>query len=150
MVIGADTVVALDGAALAKPADAVEATGMLRQLRGAVHHVYTGVALRREDGREWAAVVSTRVVMRDYGDQEIHEYVKRGEPFDKAGGYAVQDAAFRPVERLQGCYLNVVGLPLCGVAAGLETVGVSVPAKPWELLPPCDWCRRGEPLVTTG
>jgi hypothetical protein len=72
--------------------------------------------------------------------------VARGEPFDKAGGYAVQDEVFRPVERLEGCYLNVVGLPVCAVAAGLRAVGVEV-AELAAGTPPCGYCRAGAPLV---
>jgi len=144
VIVAADTIVASDGQSLGKPADAAAAEKMLLALRGRAHEVVTGVALRSADGREWGAVVSTRVLMRDYSDAEIRAYVARGEPFDKAGGYAVQDAQFRPVERCDGCYLNVVGLPLCAVAAGLAALSVDVPrAQP----PPCQYCVAGGPLV---
>jgi septum formation protein len=87
--------------------------------------------------------------MRAYARSEIERYVERGEPYDKAGGYAVQDAEFSPVERLDGCYLNVVGLPLCAAARGLQTLGAAVaPASDWT--PPCGYCAAGAPLVARG
>jgi predicted house-cleaning NTP pyrophosphatase (Maf/HAM1 superfamily) len=118
---------------------------MLAELRGRAHEVLTGVALRAANDVRWGGVVSTRVVIRDYPDVEMENYVKRGEPFDKAGGYAVQDEVFRPVERLEGCYLNVVGLPLCAVAAGLTTLGVMAARQE---RPPCGYCQKGAPLVS--
>ncbi len=147
IVLAADTVVALDGASIAKPGSADEATAMLRALRGRPHEVLTGVALRAPSGLEWLAVVETRVRMRYYGEDEVAAYVARGEPFDKAGGYAVQDAVFRPVERIDGCYLNVVGLPLCAAARGLETLGASMERPQGAMKPPCGYCRAGARLV---
>jgi len=144
LVVAADTIVALDGNPLGKPADAEAATAMLTTLRGRPHAVLTGLVLRTFEGREWGAVVSTGVFMRPYSEAEIAAYVARGEPFDKAGGYAVQDALFRPVEHCKGCYLNVVGLPLCAVAAGLNALGVSVAQAE---SPPCRYCVAGAPLV---
>ena len=145
VVLTADTLVVCDAEVMAKPADADEARHMLRALRARSHQVLTGVALRGEDGVRWCGVVATSVVMRDYSDAEIEAYIGRGEPFDKAGGYAVQDEAFRPVERLEGCYLNVVGLPLCAVAAGLASLGVEVTAAG---RPPCGYCQAGAGLVS--
>jgi predicted house-cleaning NTP pyrophosphatase (Maf/HAM1 superfamily) len=103
------------------------------------------VALRAANNVRWGGVVSTRVLIRDYVNKEVEEYIARGEPFDKAGGYAVQDDVFRPVERLEGCYLNVVGLPLCAVAAGLTALGV-IEATTLRK-PPCRFCEEGAPLV---
>jgi predicted house-cleaning NTP pyrophosphatase (Maf/HAM1 superfamily) len=122
---------------------------MLNILRGRAHAVVTGVALRRGSaGNEWHAAVQTSVVMRPYSDDEVESYIARGEPFDKAGAYAVQDDLFRPVQRLEGCYLNVVGLPLCAVARGLETLGVTTSrSETGPLLPPCTYCRAGEDMV---
>ena len=145
VVLTADTLVVCEAELMAKPADADEARHMLRALRARSHQVLTGVALRGEDGVRWCGVVATTVVMRGYSDAEIEAYIGRGEPFDKAGGYAVQDEAFRPVERLEGCYLNVVGLPLCAVAAGLASLGVEVTAAG---RPPCGYCRAGAELVS--
>jgi MAF protein len=145
-VLAADTLVVADGALLGKPADAVEARRMLASLRGRTHQVLTGVAvLRAADGMAWGGVVATRVRMRAYADAEIEGYVGRGEPFDKAGGYAVQDEQLRPVARLDGCYLNVVGLPLCAAASGLNSVGVQAALSG---RPPCAYCQAGAPLVS--
>jgi septum formation protein len=148
VVVAADTLVVVDGGVLGKPVDAEDAMRMLRDLRGRGHEVLTGVAVRTAQEREWGAVVGTRVVMRAYGDDEVAAYVARGEPFDKAGAYAVQDTVFEPVERLEGCYLNVVGLPLCAVAAGLVALGIEVAAVTER--PPCALCRAGAPLVAIG
>jgi MAF protein len=145
IVVAADTLVVSDGEVLGKPETHDDAREMLRRLRGRAHQVLTGVALCAHAWREWGAVVSTQVVMRDFSDAEIDAYVVSGEPFDKAGGYAIQDVVFRPVDGLDGCYLNVVGLPLCAVMAGLATLGQDVATTG---KPPCDYCRRGEPLVS--
>jgi MAF protein len=144
IVVAADTLVVADGRVLGKPADAEEAWLMLQRLGGRTHQVLTGVALRASQQLEWGGVVATRVVMRDYAEAEIKEYIERGEPFDKAGGYAIQDARFQPVDRVEGCYLNVVGLPLCAVAAGLRALGIETRAAG---SPPCEYCRAGARLV---
>lgn len=111
LVIGSDTIVALDGRMLGKPGDAAEARAMLRALRGRPHEVVTGVAAildgRAESSRAW-----TTVHMRPYPDEAIEAFIATGSPFDKAGGYAIQDAAFAPVERFEGCRCAVIGLPL--------------------------------------
>ena len=147
VVLAADTLVVIDGDVLAKPADAADARGMLARLRGRAHHVLSGVAVQAGES-QWAAVVDTRVVMRAYADDEVAAYIARGEPFDKAGGYAIQDEVFRPVEHLEGCYLNVVGLPLCAVVAGLMALGVGVNSTAKTGMPPCELCRAGAPLVS--
>ncbi len=114
IVLGADTVVVLDGAILGKPASAAEAVEMLRCLRDRDHEVTTGLSVVDcETGRMEAGAATSTVDMRLYDDDEIAAYVASGEPFDKAGGYAVQDPQFKPAKRVEGCYLNVVGLPLC-------------------------------------
>jgi MAF protein len=105
VVLSADTMVLLDGVVLGKPVSPDEAHAMLRALRGRPHEVLTGVVLVRADGLQWGAVVATAVVMRAYADAEAAAYVKRGESFDKAGGYAIQDEAFHPVERFVCCVL---------------------------------------------
>jgi MAF protein len=150
VVVAADTIVALDSAALGKPADAAGAQHMLARLRGRAHDVISGVVVRSPDGREWGGAVTSRVVMRAFSDAEIAAYAARGEPFDKAGGYAVQDAEFRPSERVDGCYLNVVGLPLCALAAGVQALGVAVPSAAADTRPPCGYCLAGAPLVAIG
>ena len=143
LVIGADTVVVLDGAALGKPAGPDEARAVLRALRGRDHQVLTALALVTRGRTVWQAATETRVEMRRYADEEIEAYVGSGSPFDKAGGYAIQDPAFQPVERIVGCYPNVVGLPLCALLRGLRASGLDVAGPPdLELIAPCPLCRR--------
>ncbi|MBC7249070.1 MAG: septum formation inhibitor Maf [Anaerolineae bacterium] len=114
LIIGADTIVALENEVLGKPANAREALQMLRQLRGKQHQVYTGISvLDPSGGQVVSAVVMSVVWMRNYADEEMITYAYSGEPLDKAGGYAIQDNAFQPVARIEGCYANVMGLPLC-------------------------------------
>lgn len=147
VIVAADTLVVVDGEILGKPADAVGARHMLGRLRGRNHLVLTGVALRTlAQAQQWGAVVSTRVSMREYADREVDDYIGRGEPFDKAGGYAIQDTTFGPVDGLEGCYLNVVGLPVCAVAAGLRALGVRVNDS-GDGVPPCSFCSSGADLV---
>jgi septum formation protein len=121
VVLGADTTVTLDGQILAKPADAGDAARMLRMLAGRTHRVITGVAVATELGTEVAAEV-TAVRFLTLSDVEIAEYVATGEPLDKAGAYAIQGRAARWIPRVEGCYFNVVGLPLALVATLLESV----------------------------
>ncbi|MFN8635454.1 MAG: Maf family protein [Chloroflexota bacterium] len=125
LVLAADTTVVLDGAILNKPADEAEAVAMLRALRGRPHRVLTGLAFARADTVVWRALAETAVYMRAFTDEEIAAYVASGRPMDKAGAYGIQDREFRPVERIGGCYTNVVGLPLCEVSLALATVGRS-------------------------
>ena len=110
-VLGADTTVVIDGEMLAKPADGADARRMLGLLSGRRHEVLTGIALRRGDRvvRDWAA---TEVWFTPMTDREIEEYVASGEPMDKAGGYAIQGLASKHIEKIEGCYFNVVGLPV--------------------------------------
>lgn len=125
LVVAADTEVVLAGGVLGKPADAGAATAMLRSLSGRVHRVITGVhVLHRE--REAAAVEETLVHVRDLTDEEIDAYVATGEPFGKAGAYAVQGAGGMFVERLEGSDTNVVGLPLATVVRLAADVGVTL------------------------
>ncbi len=107
---------------------------MLRQLRGRVHQVYTGIALLRlRDGNLLTDVCVTDVPMRTYRDEEIEAYVATGDPLDKAGAYAIQHANFQPVEIMKGCYASVMGLPLCHVTRLLRQMdvppGADVPGK---------------------
>jgi len=110
-VLGADTTVVVDEFILEKPQDQADAGRMLRRLSGRVHEVTTGVCLIYE-GSERLAHVTTRVHMTEMSDAEIESYVATGEPMDKAGAYAVQGIASRWVSRIEGCYFNVVGLPV--------------------------------------
>lgn len=125
LIIAADTTVALDGEMLGKPSDEAQAMQMLARLRGRIHQVYTGlVILRAGSGKVETAVCQTDVFMRSYTDGEIAGYIDSGDPFDKAGAYAIQNHEFHPVKRIRGCYTNVVGLPLCRVVALLARFGV--------------------------
>ena len=135
IIVAADTTVALDGAILGKPANDDEARQMLLSLRGRTHDVHTGLCLvEAGSGREVAAVYSTVVTMRDYSAAEIDAYVASGDPLDKAGAYAIQYASFSPVAALDGCYLNVVGLSLCGLILLLRELGVPCRASRAALL----------------
>lgn len=121
VVLGADTEVVLDGHLLGKPGDAADAGRMLKALRGRVHEVITGVALvEAPAGREETAAVTTRVKMAGYSDAEIEAYVATGEPLDKAGAYAVQGLGARLVAEVDGCFTNVVGLPVTTTRRLLE------------------------------
>ncbi|MCZ6766430.1 MAG: Maf family protein, partial [bacterium] len=113
IVIGADTVVVVDGDVMGKPVDGSEAAEFLSKLSGRTHTVVTGVAVRREsDGVELFGKEATRVRFRDLSADEIDAYVRSGEPDDKAGAYAIQGLGAAFVESIDGCYFNVVGLPV--------------------------------------
>ena len=123
---------------LGKPADDQEAEAMLRRLRGRTHQVFTGLAvlmaadLKQNNFQlisEASALVITDVPMRVYSDEEMMAYIATGDPLDKAGAYAIQHPVFRPVRNLQGCYANVMGLPVCHAAALLAQFGLQ-PARP--------------------
>lgn len=131
LVIAADTLVYLDGDVLGKPAGSGEAMDMLRKLRGRPHEVFSGVTLLdAQSGMERTKVARTRVWMRDYTDSEIAAYVASGDPMDKAGAYAIQHRALSPVERVDGCYANVMGLPLCHLYCMLSHTGHTPEATP--------------------
>lgn len=113
VVIGADTVVAVDGQILGKPADGGEAAAMLRKLGGRSHDVYTGLAVvDAASGRRKCQHVHTVVHFRALTESEIAAYIESGEPLDKAGAYGIQGRAAVFVSGIEGCYFNVVGLPL--------------------------------------
>ncbi len=126
IVVAADTVVLLDDSILGKPQDARDAVRMLTALRGRSHVVFTGLAVAR-GSREVQLDATTTVWMRDYSDSEIADYVATGDPLDKAAAYAIQHAHFHPVERIEGCYANVMGLPLCRLYLALREFGAAPP-----------------------
>jgi septum formation protein len=130
VVLGADTLVVLAGRPFGKPDSRDEARRMLAALAGQTHEVVTGVAvvLAGRD-RELTASVVSQVVMRPYTADEIERYVATPEPYDKAGGYAVQGAGGGLVARVEGCYTNVVGLPLATTARLLRAAGLA-PTEP--------------------
>ena len=112
IVLAADTTVALGTRILGKPVDSADATRMLSALAGRRHEVLTGICLLRRNERPALAVASTAVWFSPMSPPEIDEYVASGEPLDKAGSYAIQGVASRWVERIDGSYANVVGLPV--------------------------------------
>jgi septum formation protein len=125
-VLGADTIVVLDGRLLGKPAGPREAEGMLSSIRGRWHEVVTGVAVvRASDGVSAAGCERTRVLVRDLSDEEIRAYVEGGEPLDKAGSYAIQGCGSAVVERVEGCFYNVVGLPVVRMCRVLEALATA-------------------------
>ncbi|MDP3937850.1 MAG: Maf family protein [Deltaproteobacteria bacterium] len=134
LVLGADTAVVLDGELLGKPADRADARRMLQQLSGRVHQVLTGFALLSIDGPGESArgrlapaspaVVATTVEFKTLREDEIEAYLFTGEPFDKAGGYAIQGAGAFMVRRIRGSHSNVIGLPVCEVVESLRLLGV--------------------------
>jgi MAF protein len=129
-IIACDTIVAHEGQVLGKPRDPGEATQMLRCLRGRPHSVYTAVTLLEKDTRRAVTdVAETQVIMRVYTDAELAAYVASGDPMDKAGAYAIQHRGFRPVSEVQGCFANVIGLPLCHLTRHLRA---------WEIGPQQD------------
>jgi septum formation protein len=124
IVLGADTVVVIEGRILGKPADPEQAAWMLRQLSGREHEVITGFCLRA-GGRRMVDVESTRVRFVPLSDGEIADYVASGEPMDKAGAYAIQGLASKFIDRIEGCYFNVVGLPVSLVYRRLKELRLS-------------------------
>ena len=123
IVIGADTVVEIDGEILGKPRDGADAARMLRLLSGRAHSVYTGVTVIKGETR-LTRYERTRVYFRPLTDREIGAYIATGEPMDKAGAYGYQGLACLFVERIEGDYFNVVGLPLCLLGQMLAELGV--------------------------
>ncbi len=125
LVIAADTVVALDGQVLGKPAGPDDAARMLRLLRGRLHNVYSGISAWHPAGERLVSELSDSAVwMRDYTDDEIARYVDSGDPLDKAGAYAIQHPVFDPVSRVEGCWLSVMGFPLCHLGRALAQFDV--------------------------
>ena len=126
IVIAADTEVVLDGHVLGKPRTSEDARQMLKKLSGRTHTVITGVTLiRLPDAEQRRFVESTQVQFAPIPAEEITRYLATGEPFDKAGSYAIQGRAGRYVPRVEGCYFNIVGLPLARLCGGLSELGWS-------------------------
>lgn len=125
-VLGADTIVLLDGKILGKPRDRNEARTMLAMLAGRTHEVFTGYAIVHARYPELKRVrhITSQVHILELSDEEIGDYVDTGEPMDKAGAYAIQGVGSGIVESVSGSYTNVVGLPLCEVARDLKELGI--------------------------
>ncbi len=126
IIIAADTVVTLDGMILGKPRTTDDARQMLEKLSGRTHSVITGVALiRLPDTERREFIETTHVQFGALDEEEIVRYLSSGEPFDKAGAYAIQGRAGRYIPRIEGCYYNVVGLPLARLCNALTELGWS-------------------------
>ena len=125
LIIGADTIVWLDGRPFGKPHSQEEAQQMLQILSGREHQVFTGVCVRR-DGRELCDWEESRVFFRELSEKEIQAYIATGEPMDKAGAYAVQGRGALFVRHIEGDFFNVVGLPLCRLGLMLKKQGVEL------------------------
>lgn len=139
LIIAADTIVVDGDVILGKPLHKDEARSMLLSLRGHQHRVFTAIALVDSvTGRYSLDLCCTAVPMRDYSDYEIDAYIKSGDPLDKAGAYAIQHQGFNPVEKMDGCFASVMGLPLCHVVRNLRQMDfdsqVDVPAACQEAL----------------
>lgn len=127
VVVGADTIVVQGGEVMGKPKDAADAVSMLSRLQGREHQVYTGVAcIGSGDGKELVRHRMTRVKMKALDTKRIERYVATGEPMDKAGSYAIQGLGAVIVDSIEGCYFNVVGLPISLLAEMLAAYGVEV------------------------
>lgn len=125
VVIGADTIVVLNGTVFGKPADALGARQMLTALSGNSHLVITGIAVIRSDAF-WTDYAQTKVEMMQLTADEIERYIATGEPLDKAGAYAIQGRGAMFVRCIQGCYSNVVGLPLNSLAGLFKKAGINL------------------------
>ncbi|MEX0788783.1 MAG: Maf family protein, partial [Anaerolineales bacterium] len=129
-VLAADTIVVHAGQILGKPADGAGAEAMLFELRGGEHEVVTALTLVEPvSGVMIEDVCTTTVPMRDYSPEEVRQYVATGSPFDKAGGYGIQETSFHPVrsDEMGGCYANVMGLPLCHLVRAARGLGYMPP-----------------------
>jgi MAF protein len=143
IIVAADTIVVFEDKILGKPADQEEAYKMLLLLQGKPHLVITGVAVATPESMS-SSHCTTRLIMRQYSEEEARAYVSSGRAMDKAGAYAIQDADFNPVVSYEGCYLNVIGLPLCTLVRLLRKSGLPVENfhKPQE----CLECRAEDQL----
>ena len=121
IILGADTVVCLEGEVFGKPSSDEDAARMLRRLSGADHWVYTGICIL-SGTRNIVEVARTKVSFAELTEEEIQEYTRSGEPRDKAGGYAIQGLASKFVRSIEGCYFNVVGLPVSLVYSLLKSI----------------------------
>jgi septum formation protein len=128
VILAADTAVVDGDEILGKPASSAQAVEILARLRGRPHQVFTAIAWMRAGDKDGplSEVCSTNVYMRNYSDEEVLDYVASGDPMDKAGAYAIQHRGFDPVERLEGCFTNVMGLPLCYLYRAMGKLGESL------------------------
>ncbi|PKB67856.1 MAG: septum formation protein Maf [SAR202 cluster bacterium Io17-Chloro-G3] len=143
LVLGADTVVVDGQVVIGKPQDQSDALAILQRLRGRTHKVFTGIAAVNAGSSQAAtALVTSQVRMRLYSHREMEAYVNSGAALDKAGAYGIQDKDFNPVEYVKGCYLNVMGLPLCETVALLRGMGTTLDGV--KALDDCSFCPLRE------
>ena len=144
LVLAADTVVVDGNRVMGKPQTEPEAMKMLLDLRGGAHEVVTGVVvLDSSSGESRSGYLTSKVTMRHYSDDEARAWVESGQAMDKAGAYAIQDDVFSPVASVEGCYLNVMGLPMCLSTDLLREMGADLNPPPE--MGSCEPCRlRGE------
>ena len=145
LVVTADTTVLLENELLGKPRDEDHAFELLSALRGRWHHVITGVVVCGQiEGKQvmQGASCVTPVLMRSYTNAEIEAYIATGDPMDKAGAYGIQNPAFQPTERIDGCYFNVVGLPLCELTELLSEFGVYPARQHIRVDTDCPWSEK--------
>jgi len=144
LVITADTTVILDGTVLGKPRDTTHARELLLSLRGRWHHVVTGISVARLHNAQpelHSASCTTPVLMRPYSEEEIAAYIATSDPLDKAGAYGIQRPDFQPTGCINGCYLDVVGLPLCVLVRLLAEFDVQ-PGTAGRQHGDCPWSER--------
>ncbi|MBI4746044.1 MAG: septum formation inhibitor Maf [Deltaproteobacteria bacterium] len=127
LVIGADTIVVIDGEQLGKPEDRDDAKNMLRLLSGRSHTVITGMAvIDAKTSEQKTTLAKTKVKFKPVSDEEINAYIATGDPMDKAGAYGIQGRAAAFIDGIEGCYSNVVGLPLSELAEMLKSFGCKI------------------------
>ncbi|MBI9048727.1 MAG: septum formation protein Maf [Anaerolineaceae bacterium] len=127
LILSSDTIVVQDGKILGKPENEAQARAMLQRLRGKIHKVLTAISVvNPESGLMITDCCIANVPMRNYSDEEIEHYIQSGDPFDKAGSYAIQNESFHPVEHFSGCFACVMGLPLCHVIRQMKKQGISI------------------------
>lgn len=130
-ILSSDTIVVDEGEILGKPLNSDHARRMLLRLRGKIHKVFTAVTVAKsQSGIIFTECCVAEVPMRQYSDEEIEAYILSGDPFDKAGSYAIQNESFHPVEHFSGCFACVMGLPLCHVIRQMKKTGISIPDDP--------------------
>jgi septum formation protein len=142
LVVTADTTVILDGVSQGKPRDAAHAREILLRLRGRRHQVITGVAIARIGAPIRSASCITPVLMRSYSEEELAAYIASGDPLDKAGAYGIQNPRFQLPERIEGCYLNVVGFPLCTLVRLLIAEGFALVSPSRQDSLRCPWSEK--------
>lgn len=124
LVIGTDTIVVDGSEILGKPVDDIDARRILEQLKGKEHQVLSGIVIYQFPGGQISSrLIRSNVMMREYSGAEIDAYIATGDPFDKAGAYAIQNHSFNPVPDFQGCYANVMGLPVCDLYGLIKGAG---------------------------